>query len=311
MADTAFTDGVTQSAAAWANDVNSMTYGYLTSVAGTNTVTATGPQSLSSYSTVNRFVVVPAATNTGATTINVSSLGAKNVYARGASCTGGELVSGVPALLQYDGTRFHILNPTKPPTRQTFLSGSGTYTTPAGVTQINIRMVGGGGGGGATTTNSGTSGTASTFGGSLSAGGGSGAGATGGSVAGGGTASGGDINIGGSSGGGGFTNSVANVSPPGADGGNSVFGGGGKGATNTAGSDAATNSGSGGGGGGGSSGTGAGGGGGAGGYVEKLITSPSATYTYTVGAAGTGGAAGGNAGGNGAAGIIIVDEYYT
>jgi hypothetical protein len=51
-------------------------------------------------------------------------------------------------------------------------------------------------------------------------------------------------------------------------------------------------------------------GGGAGGYVEKLITSPAATYTYTVGTGGAGGAAGTLAGGNGAAGIIIVDEFY-
>jgi len=45
------------------------------------------------------------------------------------------------------------------------------------------------------------------------------------------------------------------------------------------------------------SGTGGGAGGGAGGgYVAKLITSPSATYTYTIGAGGTGGAAGANGG---------------
>lgn len=54
----------------------------------------------------------------------------------------------------------------------------------------------------------------------------------------------------------------------------------------------------------------AGSGGGAGGYVEKLITSPAATYTYTVGAVANGGAAGTYAGGNGAAGIIIIDEFY-
>lgn len=41
---------------------------------------------------------------------------------------------------------------------------------------------------------------------------------------------------------------------------------------------------------------GAGGGGGAGGYSELIITSPAATYTYTVGAAANGGSAGFNAG---------------
>ena len=109
MADTAFTDGVTQSAAAWANDVNSLTYGYLTSVAGTNTVTATGPNSFSAYGTTTRFVLKPAATNTGATTLNVSGIGAKNVFFNGAACAGGELVASVPVLVQYDGTQFQIL----------------------------------------------------------------------------------------------------------------------------------------------------------------------------------------------------------
>jgi hypothetical protein len=46
--------------------------------------------------------------------------------------------------------------------------------------------------------------------------------------------------------------------------------------------------------------TGVGAGGGAGGYVEKLIVNPAATYTYTIGAGGTKAAAGNNAGGNGA-----------
>jgi hypothetical protein len=45
----------------------------------------------------------------------------------------------------------------------------------------------------------------------------------------------------------------------------------------------------------------AGGGGGAGSYLEKYITSPSATYAYTVGAGGAGGTAGNNAGSNGTA----------
>lgn len=48
--------------------------------------------------------------------------------------------------------------------------------------------------------------------------------------------------------------------------------------------------------GGGAGTTAVGGAGGAGGYVEKWIVDPDATYTYTVGAAGTGGSAGANAG---------------
>jgi hypothetical protein len=54
-------------------------------------------------------------------------------------------------------------------------------------------------------------------------------------------------------------------------------------------------------------------GGAGGGYTEKLINSPSATYSYAVGAGGaggTGGGTGGGVGGAGAAGVIIITEYY-
>jgi hypothetical protein len=51
-------------------------------------------------------------------------------------------------------------------------------------------------------------------------------------------------------------------------------------------------------------------GGAAGGYLEKMITSPSATYSYAVGAAGGTGSGGGAQPRPGAAGIIIVTEFY-
>jgi hypothetical protein len=46
--------------------------------------------------------------------------------------------------------------------------------------------------------------------------------------------------------------------------------------------------------------------------VRKTFTSPSATYTYTVGTGGAGGTAGtsGNAGGAGAAGIIVITAHF-
>ena len=54
-----------------------------------------------------------------------------------------------------------------------------------------------------------------------------------------------------------------------------------------------------------------GGGGSAGGYVRKLINSPSATYSYAVGAGGAAGTSTIGAGSTaGAAGIIIITEFY-
>lgn len=111
MATTLFTDGVTLIPASWLNDVDSVTYP-LTATAGTNTITATGPNSLSAYASGQLFRFVPAATNTGATTINISNLGAKNVFWSGAAMIGRELTINVPALIYYDGTQFNLIGPT-------------------------------------------------------------------------------------------------------------------------------------------------------------------------------------------------------
>lgn len=210
-----------------------------------------------------------------------------------------------------NGTDLILTSLLKQQTRQVFTSGTAaTYTTPTGCIRINVRMVGGGGGGGATATNNGATGVATTWsGGSLSAAAGVGGAAASGAPGAGGAATNGDINIPGGSGHGG--EGTSNESVPGGQGGNGAFGGGGAAILAAAGGNGATNSGGGGSGGGFAGGAGnAGSGGGAGGYVEKLILTPAATYTYTVGTGGAGGAAGTLAGGNGAAGIIIVDEFY-
>lgn len=116
MADTTITDGVTLSAAAWGNDVNSATYNVLSAVAGTNTITATGPSTYTAYATKPVFVLIPANTSTGATTINITpsggaALGAKNMFCGGAACVGGEIRAGVPCVIVYDGTQFNIIGP--------------------------------------------------------------------------------------------------------------------------------------------------------------------------------------------------------
>lgn len=82
----------------------------LGSVSGTNTITASASPAITAYAAKQHFLFVPANTNSGATTININGLGAKNVYYNNAACTGGELVSGVPAQIVYDGTQFQILS---------------------------------------------------------------------------------------------------------------------------------------------------------------------------------------------------------
>jgi hypothetical protein len=196
---------------------------------------------------------------------------------------------------------------TSAPTVTSLTSGSGTYTTPAGVKFLVVELVGGGGGGGGSGTSgqgTGTTGATTSFGSASATGG----------VAGllgaqGGAGSGGTLNLYGAQGNWGAGNSTA-----GGSGGNSQFGGRGAGGNNGpgGGSSAYANSGSGGGGAGGGATVQGSYGGGAGGFVQWVITSPSATYSYSVGAGGTGGAAGtsGAAGGAGGSGVIYVYEYY-
>ncbi len=204
------------------------------------------------------------------------------------------------------------------PTVQSLTVGSGTYTTPSGVRYLIVKMVGGGGGGAGSGTTPGTPGaaTSSTFGSSLltAALGSPGSGTVGGA--------GGACTINapavqmlsatGSAGSG-----VANLAnSPGGIGGSNYFGGyGGAAAGGAANAGGAAPANTGGGGGGGSVGGASllpGGGGGAACYLEAVISSPSATYSYVTGAKGTGGTLGTNgaAGGNGSDGIIWVWEYY-
>lgn len=92
-----------------ASQVGNSTLTNLSSVAGTNTVTGSAAITPSAYATGQRFHFIPAATNTGATTLNVSSLGAKNIFWNGAACIGGELRISVPVVVEYDGTQFNVV----------------------------------------------------------------------------------------------------------------------------------------------------------------------------------------------------------
>lgn len=87
------------------------TYSILSSVSGTNTITATGPLGVAAYATGQRFYFVVAATNTAAVTININSIGAKAITRTGtAALVGGDLVVGAVAEIVYDGTRFQLAN---------------------------------------------------------------------------------------------------------------------------------------------------------------------------------------------------------
>ncbi len=79
------------------------------------TVTATRPD-IATFTYTQGYIVelTIISTNTGATTINVNSLGTKNIFkqtsAGAVALTGGELVSGQAIVLYYDGTQFQFIN---------------------------------------------------------------------------------------------------------------------------------------------------------------------------------------------------------
>lgn len=68
----------------------------ITSVAGTNTITASAPISMAAHAVGQEFTFIPAATNTGAATLNINSIGAGAVQQGGKALVGGELKVGVP-----------------------------------------------------------------------------------------------------------------------------------------------------------------------------------------------------------------------
>ena len=114
MATTNFVDGVTLSAAAWANDIDTSAYAALTGVGGTaNAITATGPANYTHAA--GRFIrFLPASTNTGSTAIVItpsggSALASRNIFWNGVACVGDEIRANIPCVLYDDGTQLNIV----------------------------------------------------------------------------------------------------------------------------------------------------------------------------------------------------------
>jgi hypothetical protein len=229
---------------------------------------------------------------------------------------GGKVTLAVdPAQPLEAATKQYVDNRSRAPTFQNFLNpGSGTYTTPAGVKYLRVRMVGGGAGGGAGGAAGSVGGTTS-FGPSSCNGGGNSA--TGGGPGGTATLGAGAVGLAVAGGCGGpsayAATAVFNV---GGNGGNSALGGGGAGAYSNTSPIVTPAPNTGGGGGGGSTtqvtGVPSGTGGGAGGFIDAIIAAPAATYAYSVGTGGAGnpGVTNGYAGMVGATGGIWVEEHY-
>lgn len=82
----------------------------LLGVSGIDTITGSGSPQVTSYVTGQMFWFVASGTNTGATTLNIDSLGAKNITRGTAALAAGDIVNGAVALVVYDGTQFQLLS---------------------------------------------------------------------------------------------------------------------------------------------------------------------------------------------------------
>lgn len=94
----------------------------LGAVAGTDTITGSLTPAITAYTAARAVIFEPAATNTGAVTININGLGARAIVkGNGVALAAGDLVTGVPVLIIDDGTRFVLINP------QTGVAGTGLF----------------------------------------------------------------------------------------------------------------------------------------------------------------------------------------
>lgn len=103
----------------------------LITVAGTNALTGLATPPLEGYTTGAQYSFIAQNTNSGAVTLDIDSLGVKAVTRSGAvALVAGDIIGSAMILVEYDGTRFQLLNPNS----FTNLSVTGNFTVTGNVT---------------------------------------------------------------------------------------------------------------------------------------------------------------------------------
>lgn len=127
-------------------------FSYITS-SGTNTITANLAYAPASYVAGMSVTIKPANTISGAATINLNSLGAKNIKKDNGSGTlvdvaSGDIKANIPVNIIYDGTQFVLNSAASSVNDIQIFTSSGTWTKPSRGTWAFIQVFGAGGSGG-------------------------------------------------------------------------------------------------------------------------------------------------------------------
>lgn len=139
-AHTNVADATVRNMYATAGQVQDGTFTLLTSVSGTNAITATGAVGMSAYVAGQRFSFVAAGANTGAATININSIGVKSITKNGTTAlAAGDIQSGAVVQIVYDGTQFQMVSSTL--TVSSFSAGT-TGLTPSTATTGAVTLAG-------------------------------------------------------------------------------------------------------------------------------------------------------------------------
>ena len=89
------------------------TFSNLITVAGTNTLTGLATPALSGYAAGAQYSFIAQNNNTAAVTIDIDTLGVKSITKFGTTAlAAGDIIAGALTLIEYDGTRFQLLNVT-------------------------------------------------------------------------------------------------------------------------------------------------------------------------------------------------------
>ena len=111
-----------------AGQVQDGTFTYLTSVSGTDTITAVAAISMTAYAAGQTFRFIAAGANaTTGVTININGIGAKSITKNGTTALAiGDIVSGSIVEVTYDGTEFQVSSQVV--SFSTLLSTNNTWT---------------------------------------------------------------------------------------------------------------------------------------------------------------------------------------